>query len=151
MILTNSWEVIKDVLSIVELLGILVVIPIYNKIIKIQKQNKKDRKTLDDLPQTLQEVNNSITQVNKEVGEIKQVVTSHKKDYNEFEIQNLKFMINDAFFTYGRLEDIPNDVLTNACECCDIYVIDRGKNHEIRPRCTHLWKELERRATNGER
>jgi hypothetical protein len=40
--------------------------------------------------------------------------------------------------------------LLNACECCDIYVYKRNKNHEIRPRCERLWAELENRAVNRE-
>jgi hypothetical protein len=60
------------------------------------------------------------------------------QDYDEFSTQNLKYMINDAYFCYDSIEDIPDDILLNACECCDIYVYKRNKNHEIRPRCERL-------------
>lgn len=68
------------------------------------------------------------------------------KDYDVFTIQNYKYMINDAYFGYDDISDIPDEVLTNACECCDIYVNQKGRNHEIKPRCVRLWKEQEDRA-----
>lgn len=68
------------------------------------------------------------------------------KDYDVFTIQNYKYMINDAYFGYNDISEIPDEVLTNACECCDIYVNQKGRNHEIKPRCVRLWKEQENRA-----
>lgn len=68
-------------------------------------------------------------------------------DYVETSTQNLKYMINDAYFCYESVDKIPDDILLNACECCEIYVNKRKKNHEIRPRCELLWAELEHRAT----
>lgn len=91
------------------------------------------------------------------VGEMHQKVTANGNtlqeyiaDYDEFTTQNLKYMINDAYFGYNDIHEIPDDVLTNACECCDIYVNKKHKNHEIRPRCKLLWDEQERRAVTRE-
>lgn len=75
-----------------------------------------------------------------------QKIDNFLTDYDEFTTQNLKYMINDAYFSYKDVHEIPDDILTNACECCEIYVIKRHKNHEIRPRCNKLWDEQERRA-----
>lgn len=60
------------------------------------------------------------------------------EDYDNFTTQNFKYMINDAYFGYTNIHEIPDDVLTNACECCEIYVNKKHKNHEIRPRCLLL-------------
>ena len=59
-------------------------------------------------------------------------------------------MINDAYFGYTNIHEIPDDILTNACECCEIYVNKRHHNHEIKPRCKLMWEEQERRAVNRE-
>ena len=78
------------------------------------------------------------------------ILTNYINDYDEFTTQNLKYMINDAYFGYDDIHDIPDDVLTNACECCEIYVNKKHKNHEIKPRCRLLWEEQERRAISRE-
>jgi hypothetical protein len=59
-------------------------------------------------------------------------------DYDDFTTQNLKYMINDAFFSYHSIKEIPEEILINACECCEIYVNKKQKNHEIRPKCLLL-------------
>lgn len=91
-----------------------------------------------------------LVEIKKENADLCTKLDSFFEDYDEFTIQNLKYMINDAFFGYNDIHDIPDEVLTNACECCDIYVNKRHKNHEIRPRCALLWEEQERRAVSRE-
>lgn len=82
--------------------------------------------------------------------EIKDDLSSFREDYDDFTTQNLKYMINDAFFGYNSIHEIPDDILINACECCDIYINKKKRNHEMKPRCEMIWKELERRAVSRE-
>lgn len=116
-----------------------IIVPLVKKYKKtqVQKNNKKiqDQKCLNEIPSLVTAVNT-----------LKEQLDSFYQDYSEFSTQNLKYMINDAYFCYQDIADIPDDILTNACECCEIYVNKRHKNHEIRPRCEKLWNELERRA-----
>ena len=67
--------------------------------------------------------------------EIKNNLSSFRADYDDFTTQNLKYMINDAFFGYDSIHEIPDDILINACECCDIYINKKKRNHEMKPRC----------------
>ena len=67
--------------------------------------------------------------------EIKNDLSSFRADYDDFTTQNLKYMINDAFFGYDSIHEIPDDILINACECCDIYINKKKRNHEMKPRC----------------
>lgn len=87
-----------------------------------------------------------LTDMKKDNADLHTKIDNFLTDYDEFTTQNLKYMINDAYFSYNDIHEIPDDILTNACECCEIYVNKRHKNHEIRPRCTKLWEEQERRA-----
>lgn len=116
-----------------------IIVPLVKKYKKtqVQKNNKKIQN---------QEILNEIPGLVTAVNTLKEQLDSFYQDYSEFSTQNLKYMINDAYFCYQDITDIPDDILTNACECCEIYVNKRKKNHEIRPRCEKLWSELERRA-----
>lgn len=116
------------------------------RVIKLQQENadKKQQQTALNL------VIEQLGEIKKENADLRTKLDSFFEDYDEFTIQNLKYMINDAFFGYDDIHDIPDEVLTNACECCEIYVNKRHKNHEIRPRCALLWEEQERRAVSRE-
>lgn len=116
-----------------------IIVPLVKKYKKtqVQKNNKKIQN---------QEILNEIPGLVTAVNTLKEQLDSFYQDYSEFSTQNLKYMINDAYFSYKDVHEIPDDILTNACECCEIYVIKRHKNHEIRPRCNKLWDEQERRA-----
>lgn len=134
-----------------------ITIPI-KKIIKKKKEDKqkeeKDKKMQQDklknIDERLTSLEASSQNTSKQTEDILRKLENFFDDYDEFSTQNLKYMINDAYFCYESIEDIPEDILLNACECCDIYVHKRNKNHEIRPRCEILWKELEDRAIQRE-
>lgn len=131
----------------------VLIVPIYKWLKKkqkekneaIEKQRKRDEK-LDAVYQKLSVVDSN----NQSIEALDSKFNNFLEDYDEFTTQNLKYMINDAFFGYENIHEIPSDVLTNACECCDIYVHKKRKNHEIRPRCELLWKEQERRSVERE-
>ena len=94
-----------------------------------EKQRKRDEK-LDAIYDKMSTIDSN----QQELNNIKAQFDHFLVDYDEFTTQNLKYMINDAFFGYENIHEIPIDVLTNACECCEIYVNKRHKNHEIRHR-----------------
>lgn len=112
---------------------------------KIQQENK-----IGEIDNKVQNIESKLSSLSEAGSEILNKFNNFLVDYDEFSTQNLKYMINDAYFCYESIEDIPDDILLNACECCEIYVNKRNKNHEIRPRCEILWRELENRSTNRE-
>lgn len=118
--------------------------------LKDEENRKNTQEKLYAIDTRLLSLENSSTNTSHKLENILNKLEDFFDDYDEFSTQNLKYMINDAYFCYESIEDIPEDILLNACECCDIYVHKRGKNHEIRPRCEILWRELENRAVQRE-
>jgi hypothetical protein len=122
------------------------IIPL-RKYIKKKQSEKQNAKTVEvGQTESIKILAEKVGAINvKQEGLIKKI-DSFLTDYEEFTTQNLKYMINDAFFGYSNIHEIPDDILTNACECCEIYVNKRHHNHEIKPRCKLMWDEQERRA-----
>jgi hypothetical protein len=128
-------------------------VPIARAIKSHQKEKAKEKEKQRKRDEKLDAIYNKISTIDSNQEELNNIKTQFDNflvDYDEFTTQNLKYMINDAFFGYENIHEIPNDVLTNACECCEIYVNKRHKNHEIRPRCELLWREQERRSVERE-
>lgn len=128
-------------------------VPIARAIKSHQKEKAKEKEKQRKRDEKLDAIYDKISTIDsnqQELNNIKTQFDTFLVDYDEFTTQNLKYMINDAFFGYENIHEIPNDVLTNACECCEIYVNKRHKNHEIRPRCELLWREQERRSVERE-
>lgn len=128
-------------------------VPIARAIKSHQKEKAKEKEKQRKRDEKLDAIYDKISTIDSNQQELNNIKTQFDNflvDYDEFTTQNLKYMINDAFFGYENIHEIPNDVLTNACECCEIYVNKRHKNHEIRPRCELLWREQERRSVERE-
>lgn len=150
IMLAIGWGEIASIVGVIATVTTVFLVPFskwYSKkkkeTIAEKEQVKKDRKQQQAM---YEEINN----LNKEVKKNGSTLNSFLTDYDEFTTQNLKYMINDAFFGYPTIHEIPDDILINACECCDIYVNKKNKNHEIRPKCLLLWEERERRAVYKE-
>lgn len=107
------------------------------------QQEKIER---DNTRKAIQDIAEQISYMQEESDQLNEKFDVFLEDYDSFTTQNFKYMINDAYFGYTNIHEIPDDVLANACECCEIYVNKKHKNHEIRPRCFILWEEQERRA-----
>lgn len=108
-----------------------------NKVQDISIQTNKTLKTIENINDNISGMKNEILDINEKINDM-------KKTTSEFEVQQLKYMINDAFYSFNSIEDIPDEVLINASQCCDIY-IGKGLNHETGARCKLIYEELERR------
>lgn len=118
-------------------------------IIPLYKWTYAQRKEQERRGQSLEEISRKVDNINKDIKDIKKEQSKFNEfceEYDEFFVQNLKYMINDSYVDYHNLAEIPDEKLINACECCEIYVTKKHLNHEIRPRCEQLWKERERRS-----
>lgn len=113
------------------------------KRIENAQQMRDDRERQQKMYEIVKELKTTVYENGKSLNEF-------RSDYDDFTVQNLKYMINDAFFSYHSVHEIPQEILVNACECCDIYVYKKNRNHEIKPRCKLLWEELERRSVISE-
>lgn len=108
------------------------------KVYKKQKNEKKRRNSIiDSLPDKLEKIDVRLCSSEN-------CTTSIKKQFDKFEVHQLKYIINDAFFGYKTVMEIPQEVLINASECCDSY-LSKGLNHEVGARCKIIYKEIERR------
>lgn len=114
---------------------------------KKKKQEDKDRRNetvINSIPghlQALQEENKTIKEM---INEIKSQQENTQVELEQYQIQTLKYMINDAFFGFNNIHEIPYETLIVAAEGCDIYV-GKGYNHEIGARCQLIYQEIERR------
>lgn len=153
MFLTLSAGEITGLIGAVTTIFTVFIIPIYRNIKKkkkmreeeLERQKQRDIK-IDALYDKVSSIDTKLESNSQQDQQIKETLDNFKADYESFSTQNLKFMINDAYLSYASVHDIPEEILINACECCEIYVNKRHLNHEIHPRCEILWKERERRA-----
>lgn len=113
---------------------------------KVQKQNENNQ-ILSSIPGALEK----LSQENKEIKENLREVTGEqevlKGELERYHIQTLKYMINDVFFGYNNIHEIPYETLLVAAEGCDIY-ISKGYNHVTRSRCDLIYEEIDRRQRN---
>lgn len=153
MFLALSAGEITGLIGAVTTIFTVFIVPIYKNIKKkkkmreeeLERQKQRDIK-IDALYDKVSDIDTKLQNNSQQDQQIKETLDSFKADYESFSTQNLKFMINDAYLSYASVHDIPEEILINACECCEIYVNKRHLNHEIHPRCEILWKERERRA-----
>lgn len=130
-----------------------ILVPTVAYFIKQKKRNAQRNTTIDTLPDTLKDIQSGIGDIKEDQNIIKfnqqvqeQNMKSLEKRYDALETQQLKYIINDAFFSCGgHVENIPYEVLVNAAECAEIYLA-KGLNHETGERCKLIFKELHRRA-----
>ena len=148
--LTITVAEISGIIGIVATVTTVFLVPFLKWHKKRKKQQEDDRLERQETLRLLKDLKSKVLVIDKGVAENFATLEKFLLDYDDFTTQNLKFMINDAFFTYSTVFEIPDEVLINACECCEIYVNKKHKNHEIKPRCRLLWEELERRAVHRE-
>lgn len=129
----------------------VVIVPVY-KILKSKKEKhinslkqlNKVVKKVEEVSNIIDNVNSNVSSLTDDVANLASEVKDLKRKTDIFETQQLKYMINDAFYGFDCIEDIPDEVLINASQCCDIYV-SKGLNHETGARCKLIYAELERR------
>ena len=144
MLALNATEAIALGGLLLSILSV-VCIPIFkwikkkiNKIKEDREERKQDRLLLQKLVATVSTIGTNLETLSSNNLDLQESFDEFLDDYGEFTIQNYKYMINDAFFGYDNIHEIPDEVLINACECCDIYVNKKHRNHEIKPRCKLL-------------
>lgn len=110
-----------------------------------KKQKEKERNdNLDALPSKLNDLQTENKKILKLVQDLAIKQERSDQEFERYQIQNLKYMINDAFFGYNNVHEIPYETLIVAAEGCDIY-IGKGLNHEIGARCQIIFEEIQRR------
>ena len=141
----------------IALLGVIctilsvVVIPVAKFVKKKRDQYLNTIKTVQYMSKGADETLKAINNIKDDINEMKSGMEDINNQFKEmkektdkFETQQLKYMINDAFYSFNGIEEIPDEVLINASQCCDIYV-GKGLNHETGARCKLIYAELERR------
>lgn len=156
MILTTATDFQAVVGALCAILT-TILIPLSAKIIKQYRKNRQRIETLNNVPDALSSIQEGIDDIKEDQNVIKynqQInegrMTALEKRYDSLETQQLKYIINDAFFSCGgHVENIPYEVLVNAAECAEIY-LDKGLNHETGARCHLIFEELRRRAVQAQ-
>jgi hypothetical protein len=153
MILTTATDIQAIVGTICAVLT-TILIPVVAYFLKQKRKNIKRNEIIDAVPNALDDIKTGISDIKEDQNVIKfnqqmqeKNMKSLEKRYDQLETQQLKYIINDAFFSCGgHVENIPYEVLVNAAECAEIYLA-KGLNHETGARCHLIFEELRRRAT----
>lgn len=153
VILSTATDVNAIVGTIIAIIT-SILIPIIARLLKQRRKTAKRNEIIDSVPEALKDIQTGISDIKEDQNVIKfnqqmqeKNMKSLEKRYDQLETQQLKYIINDAFFSCGgHVENIPYEVLVNAAECAEIYLA-KGLNHETGARCQLIFKELQRRAT----
>lgn len=153
MILSVATDIQAIVAAVCAILT-TILIPLSVRLVKSRKKTQTRNEFIDELPSILSEIKEGISDIKEDQNVIKynqQIQEKNMKSlenrYDQLETQQLKYIINDAFFSCGgHVENIPYEVLVNAAECAEIYLA-KGLNHETGARCHLIFQELQRRAT----
>lgn len=153
MILTTATD-IQAIVGAICAVTTTILIPVIARLLKQRRKNTKRNEIIDAVPSALDDIKTGISDIKEDQNIIKfnqqmqeKNMKSLEKRYDQLETQQLKYIINDAFFSCGgHVENIPYEVLVNAAECAEIYLA-KGLNHETGARCHLIFEELRRRAT----
>lgn len=153
VILSTATDVNAIVGTIIAIIT-SILIPIIARLLKQRRKTAKRNEIIDSVPEALKDIQTGISDIKEDQNVIKfnqqmqeKNMKSLEKRYDQLETQQLKYIINDAFFSCGgHVENIPYEVLVNAAECAEIYLA-KGLNHETGARCHLIFEELRRRAT----
>jgi predicted nuclease with TOPRIM domain len=135
--------------ALVTLFGLYVT---FKKKIKDHFARKHHRNDIiDSLPDHFEKIQNQIDSINATQDDMQEQVSDIAKhqenletSFDTLETNALRYSINDIFFGYHNIEDVPDEMLSNAAKSCDIYLA-KGLNHETGARCKVIYAEIERR------
>ena len=116
----------------------------YNKKKKKEEKEKKNETIINSIPECLKALQEENKTIKDMINDIKKHQQYTQNELEQYQIQTLKYMINDAFFGFNNIHEIPYETLIIAAEGCDIYV-GKGYNHEVGARCQLIYQEIERR------
>lgn len=151
MFLMTTWEIVASILASITTLLTVIFIPFCVKMKKRVKEAQKNRQTIEQIPTALASIDKKLTNLENNIEELKDeqnhIITQQEeqeKRFSQLETMQLKHMINDAFYGYGSVRDIPDEELISASQCADLYLA-KGLNHETGARCEIIYEELKRR------
>lgn len=151
MIFTISVEALTALISSICAIFTAILIPLWRAYRKEKKKVEQRISVIDSVPDALKSIETKLNSVREDISKIddQQLALGDGQEileakFDQFETQQLKHIINDAFFGYKDITEIPDEVLVNASQCCDIY-LGKGLNHETGARCELIYEELKRR------
>ena len=140
-------EAIGTIVGVSLSLLTVIVFPIYRKI-------KKDIKARED--QKAKVANNekqlelNIRRIASLETSVTTILKNQDRDRQEAlarEIRDIKVYINDIYYSYKTVQEIPNEMFINGFNLCARY-LELGQNHEMKPICKSFADEYTRRVKN---
>ncbi len=150
--LSIQWSLSEISLALGILISIISLLkPLYKWIKKKADKAQQNSQTLKQLPGQLNQISEDISSIkessqkqNDDIAEVKKTVTKLQNQINDFERQEIVREVNNTFYSFPSLQDIPDDILQDTLESCEIY-ISNGYNHNTKPKCELLIEEYNRR------
>lgn len=117
---------------------------------KIERSNQR-ADTVDGLPEVLNKLAEDVEAIKEsnisqsgEISRLSDSIDSLETQLLDFERQEIVREVNNTFYSFNSLKDIPDDILEDTLDSCEIY-IRNGYNHNTRPKCELLAEEYNRR------
>lgn len=125
--------------------------PIHKLIKEKVKKIKEQTSNLEQLPLQIQKLSRDINNIkennekqNEDINTINTKIDSIVMQITDFERQEIIREVNNTFYSFPSLEDIPDDILQDTLDSCEIY-LRSGYNHNTKPKCELLQEEYNRR------
>jgi hypothetical protein len=117
---------------------------------KIERSNER-ADTVDSLPEVLNKLAEDVEAIKEsnisqsgEISRLSDNIDSLETQLLDFERQEIVREVNNTFYSFSSLKDIPDDILEDTLDSCEIY-IRNGHNHNTKPKCELLAEEYNRR------
>jgi hypothetical protein len=155
MYFLTGWSLSEISLALGILISIIGLIKPFTKWVKIKIQKAQNQtKTIESLPATLNKLSTDIQDIkesnkkqNEDITSMNAKVDNLDKRISDFERQEIVREVNNTFYSFDKLEYIPDDILKDTLDSCAIY-IKNGYNHTTKPKCELLMAEYNRRLAN---
>lgn len=125
--------------------------PVYKFIKHKAQKAQKQSQTIDALPGALKQLSDDIQDIkdsnqkqNEQIATLNKKVDNLDKQLTDFERQEIVREVNNTFYSFKTLEEIPDDILHDTLDSCAIY-LKNGYNHNTKPKCELLALEYNRR------
>lgn len=157
MYLLTNWTLSEISLALGIIISIIGLMKPLIKLIKAKiKKAQNQSKTIEALPGALNQLKNDIQEIkddnkkqNDEIANLSSKVDNLDRQLTDFERQEIVREVNNTFYSFEKLENIPDDILKDTLDSCAIY-INNGYNHTTRPKCDLLMQEYNRRLAKAQ-